>query len=68
LVHATARVELALVQLRLAPGAGDAQDRQRSERIELCEDERRLEIAPGIVHPWSIVPDLSMRPSVSTSL
>jgi hypothetical protein len=44
------RVELALVEVGLAPGARDAQDRQRPERVELGEDKCRLEVAPGIVH------------------
>ena len=37
LVHAASSMELTLVEVRLAPGAGDAQDRQRPERIELGE-------------------------------
>ena len=49
-MHATARVELALVQLRLAPGARHAQDRQRPERVELRDDERGLEVLRGVVH------------------
>jgi hypothetical protein len=50
LVHATAREKLSLAQVRLAPGAGHAQDRQRPERIELSEDEGRLEVPSGVVH------------------
>jgi hypothetical protein len=49
-VHLTACVKLPLVQFRLAPRARHAQDRQRPERVELRDDERRLEVLGGIVH------------------
>ena len=49
-MHATARVKLPLVQLRLAPGARHPQDRQRPERVELGDDERGLEVLGSIVH------------------
>ena len=39
LVHPTARVKLPLAEVRLAPGAGHPEDRQRPERVELCNDE-----------------------------
>jgi hypothetical protein len=66
-VHATAGVELALIELWLAACAWHPQDRQRPERVELGEDKSSLEI-PASCMAWSIVPDLRMRPSVSTSL
>jgi hypothetical protein len=49
-VHATPSVELAIVEIGLAPGPGHAQDRQRPERVEPGDDERGLEVAPGVVH------------------
>ena len=42
-------MELLLVQLRLPPCVRHPQDRQRPERVELSEDESRLEVSPGIV-------------------
>jgi hypothetical protein len=49
-MHPTARMELALVQLRLAPRARHAQSRQCPERVELGDDERGLEVPGGVVH------------------
>jgi hypothetical protein len=49
-VHATARVKLPLVQLRLTPGAGHPHDRQCPERVELTDDERGLEVLSSVVH------------------
>ena len=45
-----ARMELALVQLRLAPRARHSQDRQRPKRVELAANERGLEVLSGVVH------------------
>ena len=60
--------ELALVEVRLAPGARDAQDRQCPERVELGEDKGSLEVPPCIVHGLvDRAGDLSICPSVSTS-
>jgi hypothetical protein len=49
-MHAPAPVKLSLAQVRLAPGPGHAQNRQRPERVELGEDERGLEVLGGLVH------------------
>jgi len=42
LVYAVPGVELALIQVAGAPGARHAQDRQRAERVQICDAERRL--------------------------
>ena len=47
-MHPTARVKLPLAQVRLAPGARHAQDRQCPERVELSDNERRLEVSTEV--------------------
>jgi hypothetical protein len=37
-------VKLSLAEVRLAPGPGHAQDRQRPKEVELRDDERGLEV------------------------
>jgi hypothetical protein len=49
-VHATARVKLAVAQIRGPARSRNPEDRQRPQRVELCEDEGRLEILRRIVH------------------
>ena len=65
-VHASPGVELALVELRLPPGARHPQDGQRAERIEIGHDERGLEVFGPSCIASSIVPERSILPSVST--
>jgi hypothetical protein len=49
-VHPPPRVELALVELRLAPSGRHPQDRDRPERVEVRDDEGGLKALSGVVH------------------
>jgi hypothetical protein len=49
-VHPPPRVELAVVQLRLAPSARHPQDRDRPQGIEVGDDEGGLKVLSGVVH------------------
>ena len=66
LVHAAPSMELVVVQIRVATPSRNPEDRQRPERVEVGDDERRLEVLGGIVHRLVIVPARSILPSVST--
>jgi hypothetical protein len=49
-MHPPACVQLPLVQAGLASAAGHPQDRRRTERVQIGDEERGLEVARGIVH------------------
>ena len=49
-MHAPTGVELALVEVRLAPGARHPQDRQRAEGVQVGDDEVGLEGPCRVVH------------------
>jgi hypothetical protein len=49
-MYATTRVKLPLRQVRLAPGAGHAQDGHRSHGIELSHNEGRLKVLRRVMH------------------
>jgi hypothetical protein len=50
LVHAAPSVELAVVQFQVATRFRNPEDRDRSERVEVGDDECRFEILGGIMH------------------
>jgi hypothetical protein len=55
LVHATARVKLSLAQVRLAPGPGHAQNRQRAKRVELAVMKAAWKSLAASCIAWSMV-------------
>ena len=60
-MHPPARVQLPLVQVRLTPGAWHPQDRHRADRVQVGDDEGRLEGSCWSYIAWSIAPARSMR-------